>query len=78
MSDALRRSLRTFLQSFTGIFLAAVTTPQLTNAVPGLSTLRAAAVSAAWGGLVSVLSWIQNSLEDAGTVPAVLKPKGAS
>jgi hypothetical protein len=65
------------LQSFIGIFLAAVTTPQLTGAIPGISTVRAAVISAAWGGFIAVLSWIQNSLEDAGTVPAMLRANTA-
>jgi hypothetical protein len=42
--------------------------------VPDLSALKSAALAAAWAALVALLAWVQHALENAGAVPALLKP----
>lgn len=61
MKEALRRALRTFAQSFTGVFLAGIVG---LGPVPNLAALRAAAVAAAFAGAVAVVSFAHNLLED--------------
>jgi hypothetical protein len=73
--DAVRRGVRTFVQSFIGIFLATVSSAHIVsaNGIPHLSTLESAVLAAAWGALIAVLAMAQNYLEDQNVIPAVLK-----
>ena len=91
MNDAVRRAIRTFIQGFIGV-LALVAVPQLTNivndAVDGraisvsLDVWQSVVVAAIAGGVIALISWAQNELEDT-TGKAVLKqtppkqPKGS-
>ena len=63
---AVIRAARTFLQTFLGVYLAGIT-----NSFDGLADigLFEAAVSA---GIVAVLSFLQNALEDTGKIPVNL------
>lgn len=76
LPDSLRRALRTFLQGFVGTFLALNT--GLGGQVPSLGGLKAAATAALWAGVIAVLSWAQNALEDSTPVPALLKAPPSS
>lgn len=81
MNDAVRRAIRTFIQGFIGV-LALVAVPQLTNIVNDAVDGRAISVSldvwqsivfaAIAGGVIALISWAQNELEDT-TGKAVLK-----
>lgn len=74
MSDALRRALRTFLWAFLGsIITNGVLSTIQTEGIVDWSVLRKAAVSAAAAGVIALLTWIVNALEDNGVVPALLK-----
>lgn len=70
MREAVYRAIRTFLQAWIGVFLAMTVSG---DAVPDAGLLRRAAIAAAWAGVVALLSWLQNFLEEQGTVPKVLK-----
>lgn len=73
--DSVKRGLRTFFQSFTGIFMATMATSQVVaaNGVPHLAVVWAAVMAAAWGGVIAVIAYVQNMLEDKEVIPAVLK-----
>lgn len=74
MSDSVRRAFRTFVQAFVGALLASgVLSAASVEGVVDWSSLGKAAVSAGVAGVVAVLSYVQNSLEDRGSVPALLK-----
>ena len=76
MRDAVNRAIRTFLQAFLGVFLGlTVSGPIGLEGVPDAHLLKRAAIAAAWAGVIAVLSWLQNYLEETGTVPKVLKDK---
>ena len=47
--DALRRAARTFLQSFLGVFLSLMVTPNLGDQVPQYGALKTAALAAPVG-----------------------------
>lgn len=67
MNDALKRAIRTLLQLIAAGGLTAV----VNTFADGLTASQATLVLAGWGFFVS---WAQNTLEDHGKVPAVLKP----
>lgn len=81
MKDAVRRALRTFIQGFIGV-LSLVAIPQLTNIVNDVVDGRAISVNldiwqsiifaAIAGGVIALISWVQNEVEDT-TGKAVLK-----
>lgn len=81
MKDAGRRAVRTFIQGFIGV-LSLVAIPQLTNIVNDVVDGRAISVNldlwqsivfaAIAGGVIALISWAQNELEDT-TGKAVLK-----
>jgi len=66
MRDPLVRGVRTFLQAFLGVFLAISTSGMVgPDSLPDLDVLKRAAIAAAWAGVVAVISFTQNVLEDA-------------
>jgi len=74
MSDAVKRGVRTFFQAFIGTLIASgVLTGVTDSGTVDLSAFETAGVSAAAAGVVAVLSWIQNALEDNTGFPTVLK-----
>lgn len=65
MRDALIRGIRTFLQAFLGVFLAISTSGMVgPDSLPDLDVLKRAAIAAAWAGVVALVSFVQNALED--------------
>lgn len=73
MSDAVKRGLRTFFQGFLGsIITSGVLSSFGTDGVVDFSVLQKVGVSAAAAGLIGLISFIQNALEDSGTVPEVI------
>lgn len=74
MNNALRRAIRTFFQAFLGALISSgVLSAASTNGVVDWSGLEKAGVAALSAGIVALVSFIQNALEDTGTVPAILK-----
>lgn len=73
MNDALRRAYRTFLQGFVGV-LALIGIPALTNLVQSVASgseldidvnvWQGIVVAAIAGGLIALISFGQNALED--------------
>lgn len=79
MPDSVRRAIRTFFQAFLGaIITTGVLSTAATNGVVDWSSLKKAAVSALSAGIVATVSFVQNALEDKGTVPALLKAPASS
>ena len=73
MRDALVRGLRTFLQAFLGVFLAISTSGMVgPDSLPDIDVLKRAAIAAGWAGVVALVSFTQNALEDL-TGKAVVK-----
>ncbi len=86
-NDALRRAARTFFQSFVGT-LVMLAVPALTKIVTAVAQAKpyeldfafwqSAIVAACAAGLISLITWVQNALEDKGTIPSVLKATASS
>lgn len=89
MNDALRRALRTFLQAFVGT-LALLLIPFLSNlatsagevdgGIVDISTdaLGNILIAATVAGVIALISWAQNELEDKTNMPAILKAPASS
>lgn len=67
MSDALKRALRTFVQAFIGTLLASQVLQGIveTGEIASGDVIQRALVSATAAGLIGLLSWAQNALEEA-------------
>lgn len=66
MRDPLVRGVRTFLQAFLGVFLAISTSGMVgPDSLPDIDVLKRAIIAAAWAGVVALISFGQNLLEDA-------------
>jgi hypothetical protein len=82
MPDALRRALRTFVQSFTGVILAQVGAiaidAQQGKYVLDIDWIKRILVSALVAGVIALLTFAQNWAEDAGAIPAVGKAVASS
>jgi hypothetical protein len=82
MTDAVRRALRTFAQAFIGTFIL-VAVPWATNIVTAIvnakpyeldfNVLQSAGIAGVFAGGIAIVSWVQNALEDHGTVKPMLK-----
>jgi hypothetical protein len=82
MPDSLRRAIRTFVQAFVGT-LAVLAIPALTDLVRSISSAepyeidfrfwQGVVIAACASGVIALVSWLQNFLEDKGAVPSVLK-----
>jgi len=74
MNDPLKRAIRTFLQAFIGVFLAATVSANTGIAdMPDTGLLKRALLAEVWSGIVAVLSWLQNALEDSGRLQPLAK-----
>lgn len=74
MPDALRRAVRTFVQTLVGTLITSgVLSAAQETGVVDWSALKKVGVSALAAAIVAVLTWAQNALEDTTTVPALLK-----
>jgi hypothetical protein len=74
MSDALRRALRTFIQAFVGNIVAnGVLSAASAAGVVDWSLLTKMLISAAAAGMIALLTFTQNALEDHTALPALLK-----
>ena len=74
MTDALRRAIRTFCQTFIGTVIASgVLSAASENGVVDWSAFKKVGVSALAAAFVAVLSWAQNALEDHDAIPKLLR-----
>ena len=83
MTDATRRAVRTFLQGFLGV-LALLAVPILNDIISNVGSggtveldptlWRSVAIAAVAGGVIALISWGQNWLEDAAGVKPLKKP----
>lgn len=74
MPDALNRTIRTFFQAFLGVFIASNLLSAATETgVVDWSAVKKVALSALAAGVIAVVTYIQNTLEDAKAIPALLK-----
>ena len=65
MRDPLVRGIRTFLQAFLGVFIALSTSGAMgIDSVRDIEVLKRATIAAAWAGIVAVVSFAQNALEE--------------
>lgn len=65
LPDPIRRALRTFFQAFTAaIAFSGVLSAIATSGVVDWAVLKKVGISAAFSGLVALVSFIQNALED--------------
>ena len=74
MNDAMKRALRTFGQGFVGI-LAILAIPALNNLITSVgrgdqveldfNVWQGIVIAAIAGGVIALISWVQNALEDA-------------
>lgn len=74
MPDAVKRAIRTFFQAFLGVLIASgVLSAASENGVVDWSAVKKVGFSALAAGVVAIVTYIQNKLEDAKVVPALLK-----
>lgn len=74
LHDAFKRAARTFLQSFLGTLLATWAALSLApGTLPDADTAKRVLIAAGVAGLIALLSWIHNALEDGGAMPKLLK-----
>lgn len=82
LPDALRRAIRTFVQSFTGVIILQAGAIALNvnegTWVPDVDWLKRVGISASAAGVIAVLTYVHNWSEDRGVVPAVLKATASS
>lgn len=79
MSDALRRSIRTFVQAFAGSLLTSNALSVInTNGVVDWDVLEKVVISAVAAGVIAVLTFVVNFLEDNTRFPALLKAQASS
>lgn len=74
MSDPIRRAARTFLQAFLGsVITSGILSTISETAVVDWSGLKKVGIAAASGGLIALISLVQNALEDSNVIPEVVK-----
>lgn len=74
MNKATKRAIRTFFQAFLGsIITSGVLSATSESGVVDWSALHKVAVAAGAAGIIALITFIQNALEDSGTIPALLK-----
>ena len=74
MKEAAKRAVRTFIQALLGALLSSgVLSAIQVDGVVHASALAKAGVSALAAGVIALLTFIQNALEDTGTVKPFLK-----
>lgn len=74
MTDAARRALRTWLQAFLGsLITSGVLSGVETDGVVDWAIAEKAVIAALAAGVIALLTWAQNALEDTTQFPAVLK-----
>ncbi len=80
--DWLRRAIRTFFQGAVGVFIF-LGFPILTTIAGGDTTIdlnvwKSIGIASSAGGIIALVTALQNGLEDAGVIRAPLKGKASS
>ena len=82
LPDAVRRSIRTFVQAATGVMVlqagAVAIDAGKGTYVPDVDWLKRIAVSAVAAGVIACVTYVHNALEDNTGMPAVLKATASS
>lgn len=74
MSDAIQRAVRTFFQAFIGVLITSgILSAVEETGVVDWSNLKKVGLSALVAGVVAIVSYIQNALEDVEVIPTFLK-----
>lgn len=74
MNDAFNRAIRTFLQSFLGVLLATWMALNLApGELPDTDTAKRVLIAATVAGVIALVSWVQNTLENNTSFPTFLK-----
>lgn len=72
--DACKRAARTFLQAFLGVFVGTgILSAIAADGAVDWPVIAKAGVAAAAAGLVAVVSYVQNLLEDKGKIPVIIE-----
>lgn len=72
--NPVQRALRGFVQTFIGVLLSSGVLSALgNNGTTDWSAIEKVLISALAAGVVSILTFVQNALEDNGTIPAIGK-----
>lgn len=75
MTDPLKRAIRTFLQSFLGALITSgVLSAASESGVVDWSALKKAGIAALVAGIIALITYTQNVLEDSGAIKPLLKP----
>ena len=82
LPDAARRALRTFLQAFIGVILAQIGAIAI-NAQKGeyvldIEWIKRVGISAFVAGVIALITWLQNYLEDNTNFPSMMKASASS
>lgn len=73
MTDSVVRASRTFLQAFLGVLISSGILSAIgENAIVDWSSLKKVGISAAGAGIVALVSYLQNALEDKDVIPEVI------
>jgi hypothetical protein len=82
LPDSVRRAIRTFIQAFIGVILtqavAIAIDAQKGEYVLDIEWIKRVGISALVAGVIALLTFIQNALEDNTSMPAVLKASASS
>lgn len=79
MPDSLRRAIRTFIQAFLGAIISSGVLSAINESgVVDWSVLKKVLMSAAAAGVIALITFSINFLEDAGAIPSVLKARASS
>jgi hypothetical protein len=74
MSDSAKRALRTFGQAFLGaVITSGVLSATSESGVVDWSALKKVAIAAVFAGIIALVTWSQNALEEGGIIKPVLK-----
>lgn len=71
--DSVKRAVRTFVQAFVGVLLSSgILSAMSETAIVDWSALKKVGISALVAGVVALLAFTQNFLEDEEVIPTVL------
>jgi len=79
LPDSVRRAIRTFIQSFLGTLLTGwIGLNVAAGDLPPVSVAKRLLIAATVAGVIALLTYVQNALEDHTGLPALLKAPASS
>jgi hypothetical protein len=73
MADSWKRALRTFFQAFIGVLLSSgILSAFSEEAIVDWSAVKKVGLSALGAGIVAIVTWLQNFLEDKDKIPVLI------